>query len=145
MSPMFNSKDWMVPFSPNEPYMHNWLYNSYNEIEIYQHLAPLQILYAYINCYLSTSISKCTYIGFFIMPDEYQRWKMVDLWWNKRRMLLPSTGRWQAWLKPLEFWCSKGTWGLLCYFLSFWLDVYFPVCASKQAVKISISFMVYSH
>lgn len=76
------------------------------------------------------------------MPDEYQRWKRVDLWWDKRRMLLPSTGRWQAWLKPLEFWCSKGTWGLLCffYFQSFWLDVYFPVCASKQAVKISISF-----
>ena len=26
------------------------------------------------------------------------------------------------------------------YFVSLWLDVNFPVCASKQAVKVSISF-----
>ena len=32
-----------------------------------------------------------------------------------------------------------------CYFVSFWLDVYFPVWASKQAVKNQHFYLVYSH
>ena len=108
-------------------------------------MTPLQILYAYINSYLSTSISKCTYTGVFLCQMSIKGGRgwtydetREECFFHQLEDDKPDLNLWNSDVqKELEV--------CFCYFVSSWLDVNFPVCASKQAVKISISFRVYSH